>query len=170
MTSESNTSPQMPSQTPMSEARFRAIVDAYGADAHRWPDAERDAARAWADAHRGEARALLDAAAGLDDWLDRFEVAPASDELHRRIVASAPRPRQQRWLWTMPERGRSWWSGVALAGVGLLGGVTGALAMSFFVLTGAPGAPGTADASQASHEPSYLTTSFGGSAVDWSDQ
>ena len=157
MTSEPNT----PQHAPMGEARFRAIVDAYGADAQRWPDAERDAARAWADAHRDDAHALLDAAAGIDDWLDRYEVAPASDALHRRIVASAPRGRTL----LAPSRARSWWSGAALAGVGLLGGLTGALAVSFFVLSGAP------DASRTSlHDPSYLTTSFGGSSADWSDQ
>jgi hypothetical protein len=157
MTPDSNIS----RHTPMSEARFRAIVDAYGADAHRWPVAERDAARAWADTHPSDARALLDAAAGIDDWLDRFEVAPASDALHRRIVASAPRGRTL----LAPSRARSWWSGAALAGVGLLGGLTGALAVSFFVLSGAP------EASRTSlHDPSYLTTSFGGSSADWSDQ
>jgi len=153
MTRESDTR-RLP---PMDEARFRAIVDAYGADEQRWPHAERAAAQAWANAHRSEAHALLETAARLDDWLDRYEVAPATDALHRRIVGRAPV--------RVASRAHTWWSGAALAGVGLLGGLTGALAVSFFVLSGAPEA-----IHASSYDATYLTTSFGGSAADWSGQ
>jgi hypothetical protein len=45
-----------------------------------------------------------------------------------------------------------------------MGGVAGAFAVSFFVLTGA------AQQLPPVHESSYLTSSFGGSSADWSDE
>jgi hypothetical protein len=135
--------------------RFRAIVDAYGADPRRWPEAERAQAREWAALHRGEAEAVLAEATCIDAWLGSAAVAPPDDVLHRRIVASAPGRRRLR------QPARVWWSGVAAAGIGLAGGLAGALAVSFFVLTGRP---------PAAPDSAYLTTSFGGSAVDWSGE
>lgn len=135
----------------MTPERFRAIVDAYGADSRRWPADERHAATEWAAQHRDEADALCAQAAELDAWMSS-DVVPSPDaDLQRRIVASAPKPK-------MP-RAQVWWSGVAFAGVGAIGGLAGALAVSFFVLSGTPSpAP----------DASYLTSSFGGSTADWS--
>jgi hypothetical protein len=48
-----------------------------------------------------------------------------------------------------------------VAGVGLLGGVAGAFAVSFFVLT---------ENAPIVHESSYLTSSFGGTTADWSGE
>jgi hypothetical protein len=77
--------------------------------------------------------------------------------LQQRIVGAAPRqperpPASQR---------RLWWSGAAVAGVGLLGGLAGALAVSFFVVT---------ETVPPLHDASYLTSGFGGSAADWSGE
>jgi len=138
----------------MTPERFHQIVEAYGADARRWPPHERAAAQAWARSHRVEADVALAQAAGIDAWLAADKVEPPSLELQRRIVERAP----VRWLFA---RGRWWWSGAAVAGVGLLGGVAGALAMSFFVLT---------ENAPAVHESSYLTSSFGGTSADWSGE
>ncbi|MGF6374796.1 hypothetical protein [Paraburkholderia sp. MM5482-R1] len=138
----------------MTPERFHQIVAAYGADARRWPEREREAAQAWARAHRDEADAALSDAASLDAWLAADELEPPNLELQRRIIDRAPSRRSAaRW--------RLWWSGAAVAGVGLLGGVAGAFAVSFFVLTG--NAPVV-------HESSYLTSSFGGSSADWSGE
>jgi hypothetical protein len=138
----------------MTPERFHQIVAAYGADAHRWPQHERDAAQAWAHAHRAEADAALRDAAGLDAWLAVDRVEPPSLDLQRRIIERAPsRPAAPRW--------RLWWSGAAVAGVGLLGGVAGAFAVSFFVLT---------ENAPIVHESSYLTSSFGGTSADWSGE
>jgi hypothetical protein len=151
----------------MTPERFRAIVDAYGADARHWPAAERADASAWAEQHRGEADALLAQAALLDAWLGSASVAAPEPALVERIVASAPAPsRRRRWLplaWPGSGSGRAswWWSGAAFAGVGLIGGVAGAFAVSFFLVTGSP-SPGT--------ESSYLTTGFSGTAADWSGE
>ena len=159
----------------MTPERFRAIVDAYGADARHWPEAERAAASAWAAQHRSEADALLAQAAQLDAWLASdaaaTDVAPDA-ALIERVIASAPdnrqpcQPRRPRWLSLVWPGGGSrragwWWSGAAFAGVGLIGGLAGAFAVSFFLVTGNP-SPGP--------ESSYLTTGFGGTAADWSDE
>ncbi|MEM5299575.1 hypothetical protein VSR82_35350 [Burkholderia sp. JPY481] len=138
----------------MTPERFQQIVAAYGADARRWPERERAAALQWARAHRDEADAALSDAAGLDAWLAADWIEPPSLELQRRIIDGAPARRPAaRW--------RFWWSGAAVAGVGLLGGVAGALAVSFFVLT---------ENAPVVHESSYLTSSFGGSSADWSGE
>ncbi|MCC8400288.1 hypothetical protein LJ655_00025 [Paraburkholderia sp. MMS20-SJTN17] len=138
----------------MTPERFHQIVAAYGADARRWPEREREAAQAWARAHRVEADAVLSDAADLDAWLGVDHIEPPSLALQRRIIDAAPsRRRAARW--------RLWWSGAAVAGVGLIGGVAGALAVSFFVLT---------ETAPVVHEPSYLTSSFGGTTTDWSGE
>lgn len=100
----------------MSLVRFEAILDAYGADPRRWPDAERDAARDFA---RTDARgaALLAAAADLDALIDLPAPAPASDALRQAIVTSARVRRSRAPLW---------WAGAGL-GAALAGAAAGAL-------------------------------------------
>lgn len=64
----------------VSADRFKAIVDAYGADPARWPDAERAAALQFV-AGDSRARAWLDAARAVDDLLDAGrEAVGAEDE------------------------------------------------------------------------------------------
>ena len=138
----------------MTHERFLQIVDAYGADPRRWPQQERAAAQAWAALHRAEADAVLTQAAGLDAWLAADRIDPPGAALRERVIRSAP-VRQpgapRRW----------WWSGAAVAGIGLLGGAAGAFAVSFFVLT---------ETVPPVHESSYLTSSFGGTPADWSGE
>jgi hypothetical protein len=145
----------------MTPERFHAIVDAYGADPRRWPAAERASAQAWASRHREEADAVLAESAWLDASLSSDAIAPAGRALYRRIVAGAPLP-EARARGFFPSRGRLWWSGAAIAGIGLAGGLAGAFAVSFVVLTGA--------VPPVSHEAPDLTTSFGTPAADWSGE
>lgn len=152
----------------MTPERFRAIVEAYGAEPRRWPASERADAQAWADGHRAEADALLAKQSSLDTWLESHLVAPPDHALYERVMASAPaaaaaaagnRKRgRPRFFW---QRSPLWWSGAAIAGVGLAGGLAGAFAVSFFLVTGEP-----------MHEASgpSMTTSFGGSSADWSGE
>ena len=71
--------------------RLREIVEAYGAAAHRWPVAEREAALALVTGN-SDARALVDEALTLDLMLDAAPApAPASTELVARIMAARPR-------------------------------------------------------------------------------
>ncbi|MGF6572901.1 hypothetical protein ABH945_005022 [Paraburkholderia sp. GAS333] len=144
----------------MTPERFHQIVEAYGADPRRWPSHERAAAQAWAQRHREQADAVLADAATLDAFLAADKVDPPSVALQQRVIGSAPvrQPRQP------ATRRRLWWSGAAVAGVGLLGGVAGAFAVSFFVLTET--VPPIHDA----YESSYLTSSFGGTSADWSGE
>lgn len=140
----------------MTPERFRTIVAAYGADARRWPDAERAAAQSWASAHRVEADALLAQAEPLDAWLDSHAVAPPARALFDRIAASAP-ARHPFW-----RRGRVWWSGVAFAGAGVAGGLIGAFAVSLSMVTAA--------APPAHHGAPWLDTGFGSPVSDWSEE
>jgi len=80
----------------MTNERFFQILEAYGADPARWPDAERDAAQAWADAHPDAVAGALKAESALDALLGEAEAKP-SELLERRIMkrfsapAAAPR-------------------------------------------------------------------------------
>lgn len=75
----------------MSMARLRAILEAYGAEPRRWPQAERADAEALIAASP-EARALRDETAALDHVLASV-VAPApSSALRAAILEAAPRP------------------------------------------------------------------------------
>ncbi|TCW75898.1 hypothetical protein C5O80_36715 [Burkholderia sp. SRS-46] len=138
----------------MTPERFRDIVAAYGAHARRWPDDERAAAEAWMRAHPAEATAALAEAAELDAWLALDAVAPPAPALAERIVATAPAPRRT------SRRGQFWWSGAAVAGVGLAGALAGAVAVSMLMLGSPP----------PSHDAGNLTTSFGRPGADWSDE
>lgn len=68
--------------------RLRDILDAYGGDPERWPDAERDPALALL-ARSAEARRLCDEARQLDAALDLLPAAEPSPGLEERIVAAA---------------------------------------------------------------------------------
>lgn len=85
----------------MTVDRLRALLDAFGADADRWPADERAAALALI-ASSVDARALRDEAAQLDLLLDEDPVAAPSDLLVARVLASAPKPARRRravgWL------------------------------------------------------------------------
>ncbi|WP_291844040.1 hypothetical protein [Maricaulis sp.] len=77
----------------MTEDRFFRILEAYGADPARWPDAERAEAEAFAAAHPA---LVLDATGDemvLDDLLDRM-VEPVIEAplLERRLLARLPGP------------------------------------------------------------------------------
>tara|TARA_R110000824_G_scaffold366730_2_gene555632 strand:- start:165174 stop:165704 length:531 start_codon:yes stop_codon:yes gene_type:complete len=82
----------------MSLQRLRAIVEAYGAAAHRWPVEERDAALALVGSDP-QARAMLDDALNLDLLLDQAPAIPApSDMLVSRIMAARPRAVSREYL------------------------------------------------------------------------
>lgn len=74
----------------MTLERLTAIIDAYGANPERWPDAERAGGLALL-ARSPEARAVRDAAAMLDALLDRVPAAASDPELAERVIAQAPR-------------------------------------------------------------------------------
>lgn len=70
----------------MTARRFRDILDAYGADSARWPDAEREAACAFAAGNPQAAEWLEDARA-LDGMLMAIDAVEVSERLHFQTVA-----------------------------------------------------------------------------------
>jgi hypothetical protein len=116
----------------MTPERFTELLDSYGSDPRRWPEAERQAALALAEAGLGPA---LDASTELDGWLDAYAVPAPGDALAARILAAAPAPK------ALPARGGSAWTRLrsrwhalwpvaGLAGAGLAGSLAGAFAVS----------------------------------------
>ncbi|RWX81093.1 hypothetical protein EPK99_01815 [Neorhizobium lilium] len=102
--------------------RFRALVEAYGGDRKRWPEDRREAADRVAATEAG--RALVREACRLDAFLALSATSLPPAALTGRILQSADkritlRRRLQRWL-----------VGAGLVGVGLAGGLTGALAVA----------------------------------------
>ncbi|MBV2149869.1 hypothetical protein KRZ98_16615 [Sphingobium sp. AS12] len=108
----------------MAWERFTALADSYGADLYRWPAVQRDAAEALLASDAARADGILGCAGRLDGLLDHYRTPLPSAALVGRILAAAPRPAL---LWS---RAKLWWSGLGLAGVGLAGAVSGALALS----------------------------------------
>lgn len=72
--------------------RFRELLDAYGAEPRRWPEAERASAEQFM-AENAVARALADEARGLDAWLDAGWSPETSELTVARVVRAAPSPR-----------------------------------------------------------------------------
>lgn len=111
----------------MTPERFAYLADAYGADLHRWPLAERGAAKALLDSGNPSAREALDQAGWLDAQLDSHQLAFTDPALTRQIRESAPRRRS---FWS---RYAGWLSPAGLVGAGIAGVVTGMLVASMSV-------------------------------------
>lgn len=75
----------------MDRARFEALLDAYGADVGRWPDAERAAAEAFLARDGAMVREALREAGEIDALLAHAAAAPTNDALAALILAGAPR-------------------------------------------------------------------------------
>ncbi len=111
----------------MEPRRLAEILDAYGADPSRWPDAERDAAMVLFADPAG-ATAPRDVAVALDTVLNAV-VAPApSPELMADILASAAPSGWRRWVAEFWPFGPVWQPVTAFATVAVLGIVIGAAA------------------------------------------
>lgn len=92
--------------------RFEQIVDAYGADPGRWPEAERPQAEAFM-AGSAEARAMVQGAQALDDWLDAAPSRAPSELLERRVIKAAPRAQGRVFGWASA----TGWAAAAAAGL-----------------------------------------------------
>jgi hypothetical protein len=84
----------------MDEDRFEAMLAAYGADAARWPEAERVLALRYLAA-TPSGHGLRAEAKVLDALLDRWRLDPPAADLERQVAASAPLARifRPRTLW-----------------------------------------------------------------------
>lgn len=74
----------------MTLERLRAVIEAYGTSAARWPAAERKAAAALL-AESDAARALLAEGAPLDELLDAVPAMAPTPAMRAAILAAAPR-------------------------------------------------------------------------------
>jgi hypothetical protein len=103
--------------------RLSTLLDAYGADRTRWPEAER--ATAWALIEADEkARALYEDARALDGLLSRASTIEPSSELKAEVLAAASRPRES-WVEALWPVGAPWKPASALAAAVLLGIIAG---------------------------------------------
>ncbi len=103
--------------------RFQAIVEAYGAEPQRWPEAERASAMAFAEHNPQSAEMCMAEARALDAMLDlaRDTFTPEMEEdLHYRAMARFTLPQPVR----RPERGPVIWAGIGLVAC-LAGAVLG---------------------------------------------
>ncbi|MBL8560014.1 MAG: hypothetical protein JNM47_14920 [Hyphomonadaceae bacterium] len=97
----------------MSRTRMQAILDAYGADARRWPAEERAAAEAWAAAHGDDFATMAREAQALDAAL-ALDVRESADDAKLAAQVSA--------ILVAPRPANDWWRPVAaLAACAVLG-------------------------------------------------
>ena len=105
--------------------RFEQLLQSYGANADRWPTAERNAALALVQASP-DARRLFDEAVQLDGILDLAAAPEPSAALAARIVAAAEHaPAWREWLTDIAAEiwpfGRQWQAAAILASAAILG-------------------------------------------------
>lgn len=107
----------------MTSERFFALVAAYGADARRWPEAERPAALAFVNADPEAAAPPLAEADFADALLHASRVAQPSMALRDRVIASAAEAglkahrEGRRWLDRLALSLGAGWAAAACAGV-----------------------------------------------------
>ena len=107
----------------MTAERFQALIAAYGADARRWPEAERDAARTFIATHPDAAGVALAQADALDALLQASPMPQPSMALRDRVIASAAgaglkvRREGRRWLDRLGLAFGAGWAVATCAGV-----------------------------------------------------
>lgn len=112
-------------QAPMTLERFRQLVEAYGADFARMPEAERASARALLESSEA-ARALWDEARALDALLDAPQDLAPSPALERALAQIPERHAQKGVVIQLaPFRSKAWMLFAAAASL-LLGVLSGA--------------------------------------------
>jgi hypothetical protein len=116
----------------MTPERFAKLVEIYGAEPQRWPQAQRQAAIAFTEDHPEETATIVETARRLDGALDRYVVPGPSAKLIRMIIESAPS------IQAAARRVRLWRQGASFAAVGLAGALTGALAIAALVPMSSP--------------------------------
>lgn len=108
----------------LAEERLKTLIDCYGAEPRRWPEAERAAAERLAASTAGQA--LLAQARALDSALDAApRLAPSRAQIDRAVGAALTQglnPRTiRRWGWG----GLAWLAGAGWAAAACAGVVAG---------------------------------------------
>jgi anti-sigma-K factor RskA len=111
----------------MTEARFMALLAAYGAELSRWPADERAAAEALLAVAPHRLKDIWESERVFDRLLTLEKDVPASISLESRLLAASPEPRAARrphrlfGRWTTPQ----WATGGAIAASLALGFAAG---------------------------------------------
>lgn len=102
----------------MTPARFIALIEAYGADRRRWPEAERAAVGAFVAAHPDVTRQAMAQADTLDALLFASRPPQPSAALRDRVIAAATvRSVHKTWLSRLGLAMGAGWAAAACAGV-----------------------------------------------------
>ena len=109
----------------MNAERFSQLVKAYGADARRWPAAEREAAEAFRLAQPDEAARLLADADVIDALLHAAPRPVVSHALRERVLAAAAGRTMRRPLFGFRPGRLVWLSGGAFAAAACAGIIAG---------------------------------------------
>ncbi len=116
--------------------RLRRLLEAYGAEPARWPEAERQAALTLLATHSNAVR-LRAEAAELDAWLDEAAVPQPSPELMADVLAAASPSPWRRWAAALWPFGPIWRPASALALACALGILAGSLVPGAELINGA---------------------------------
>ena len=111
----------------MNAERFSQLVDAFGADARRWPLAERAAAEAFRLAEPAVAARLLAEADAVDDLLDASPRPAVTHALRERVLAAAAGAglKARRPLFSLRPGRLAWLSSGAFAAAACAGVIAG---------------------------------------------
>lgn len=105
--------------------RFKALIEAYGSDADRWPELERAAALTFVEGS-AEAHRLLEEEIALDRALDAVPTQSVSRTLEDRILATLPARGATRDVWWRSLAAQRWAPAAAVACSLVLGLLVGA--------------------------------------------
>lgn len=136
----------------MDNTRLQVLLEAYGADARRWPEADRPLAQAAFE--ESDLSPVLDNARTTDDLLGLSPAPVASAALRERVLAAAPKARARVWA-----PGAWLWRGALGAGM------AAAVAAGVMVGWSAPPAPAMDDDVQlalVAYAAPAADTAFGG--------
>jgi anti-sigma-K factor RskA len=111
----------------MTLERLRAVIEAYGTSAARWPAAEREAAAALV-AGSAAARALMTEAAPLDELLDAVPAVAPTPAMRSAVLAMAPR--------AIPSLGNGWRAFIGELGGWRLAGAVLAASLALGIVSG----------------------------------
>jgi len=139
----------------MNIERFKVLVEAYGADPARWPEAERVAALLFAEESE-EAREALAQAAMFDRVLDAAETQPSTRALEDRILATFSERKTVPVVMTI-------WGGLRWVQAGAL-----AFSLALGLAVGAA-LPAVALGDQSGPDPALIALTAGGDMDFWND-
>ena len=108
----------------MTPERLRRLLDAYGADAARWPPEERDRALALLQSSPA-LQGLRREAQELDGLLDQAALPEVDGELLVDLLATAGTPTWSRWVGSIWPFGPVWKPALGLTMAAVMGAVLG---------------------------------------------